>query len=143
MKVYRLYVGMPIIVCYLLAALAWPLIGVSGIIAASCGLFGPDKSAAWLFVIELAIGFFIAYSWLRFPFEIRLSGGTIEFRSIFRKTIIPATEIKSVRAKRYAIGFVDVRHDRGTVHLIHQMDGFYDFVCTVKSLNPAVKIEGC
>jgi ATP-dependent 26S proteasome regulatory subunit len=67
----------------------------------------------------------------------------IEFRSVVGKTVVPVAEIKAVRAKRYALGFVDVRHARGTIHLINQMDGFHDFVCTVKTLNPAAKIEGC
>lgn len=143
MKIYRLYVAKPLLIVYLLFILSWPLIGVLGIGAAVFGLFGPDRSAAWLFVIVLGIGLFSSYTWLRFPFEIRVNDGVAEFRSVVRKTVVPVAEIKSVLAKRYTLGFVDVRHGRGTVHLINQMDGFHDFVCTVKSLNPAAKIEGC
>src|SRR5258708_28926410 len=143
MKVYRLYIARPLLIVYLLFILSWPLIGVVGIAAAVFGLFGPDRSAVWLFVIVLGIGLFSSYRWLRFPFEIRVNDGMVEFRSVVRKTVVPVAEIRSVRAKRYTLGFVDVRHGRGTVHLINQMDGFHDFVYTVKSLNPAAKIEGC
>jgi len=143
MKVYRLYLAKPLLVVYLLAILAWPLVGVAGIAAAVLGAFGPDRSAAWLFVIVLGIGLLNSYMCLRFPFEIRVNDGMVEFRSVVRKTLVPVAEIKSVRAKRYTLGFVDVRHARGTVHLINQMDGFHEFVCTVKNLNPAAKIEGC
>ena len=110
---------------------------------AAFGAFGPDRSAAWLLVVVLGIGLFSSYTWLRFPFEIRVNDGMIEFRSVVRKTFVPVADIKSMRAKRYTLGFVDVRHAGGTVHLINQMDGFHEFVGTVKSLNPAAKIEGC
>src|SRR5258707_13961460 len=109
MKVYRLYVAKPLLIVYLLVILAWPLVGVAGIAAALLGAFGPDRSAAWLFVVVLGIGLLISYLWLRFPFEIRVNDGVVEFRSVVRKTVIPVAEIKSVCAKRYTLGFVDVR----------------------------------
>ena len=143
MKVYRLYVAKPLLIVYLLVILSWPLVGVAGIAAAMLGAFGPDRSAAWLFVMVLGIGLLNSYLCLRFPFEIRVNDGVAEFRSVVRRTVVPMAAIKSVCAKRYTLGFVDVRHGRGTVHLIHQMDGFHDFVSTVKTLNPGAKIEGC
>jgi hypothetical protein len=143
MKVYRLYIAKPLLILYLLVILSFPLVGVAGLAAAVLGAFGPDRTAVWIFVVVLGIGLLTSYMWLRFPFEIRVNGGVIEFRSAVRTTIVPVAEIKSVRAQRYTIGFVDVWYGRGTVHLINQMDGFHEFVCTVKSLNPAAKIEGC
>jgi hypothetical protein len=143
MKVYRLYVAKPLLAVYLLAILAWPLVGVAGIAAAMFGAFGHDRSAAWLFVILLGVGLLNSYLCLRFPFEIKVIDEVIEFRSVVQKTFVPVADIKSMRAKRYTLGFVDVRHARGTVHLINQMDGFHDFVGTVKTLNPAAVIEGC
>lgn len=107
-------------------------------------MFGADGPPAWVFVIVLAFGLFNAYMWLRIPFEIKtLDNATIEFRSLLRKTDVSVAEIRSVRAKRCALGFVDVVHGRGTVHLLSQMEGFHDFVSTIKSANPAAKIEGC
>jgi uncharacterized membrane protein len=143
MKVYRLYVAKPLLILYLLMILSWPLVGAAGLVGAIFGAFGPDRTVVWIFVIVLGIGLLISYMWLRYPFEIRVNDGMAEFRSVVRKTVVPVAEIKSVRAPRYTIGFVDVQYERGTVHLINQMDGFHDFVSTVKSLNPAARIEGC
>ncbi len=82
--------------------------------------------------------------WLRFPFEIRVrDDAKIEFRSVFRATVVSPAEIKSIRAKLYAMGFVDVTHAKGTVHLLNQIDGFHELVATIKSMNPAVEIKGC
>ena len=118
MKVYRLYVAKPLLTVYLLIILSWPLVGVAGIAAAILGAFGPDRSVAWLFVVLLCIGLLKSYLCLRFPVEIKVNDGMIEFRSIVRKTVVLVAEVKSVCAKRHALGFVDVRHGRGTVHLI-------------------------
>jgi hypothetical protein len=82
--------------------------------------------------------------WLRIAFEIRIrDDAKIEFRSIFRTTVVSPAEIKSVQAKRYALGFVDIVHLKGTVHLLSQMDGFHEFIAAVKSMNPAAEIKGC
>jgi hypothetical protein len=81
---------------------------------------------------------------VRIPFEIKVrDDAMIEFRSVLGRTTISPGAIKSVRAKSYALGFIDVVHGGGTVHLLSQMDGFHDFIATLKSLNPAVQIQGC
>jgi hypothetical protein len=38
---------------------------------------------------------------------------------------------------------LDVVQQNGRVHLLSQMDGFHDFITTLKSLNPAVKMKRC
>jgi len=143
MKVYKLYLAKPLLILYLCIFAAWVLGAISGIIITATGAFGSDAPPPWLFAIALAFGLFTAYMWLRFPYEIRVEGNTAEFRSIFRKTAVPLTEIKSVRAKLFALGFVDIAHERGTVHLLSQMDGFHDLILTIKLLNPTIKIKGC
>ena len=81
---------------------------------------------------------------MRYPFEIKVRDDNfIEFRSLFRRIALSPNEIKAVRAKRYALGFVDIIHEKGKVHLLNQMDGFHDFISTLKSLNPSIKIQGC
>lgn len=142
MKVCRLYLATPLLIFYLLVILAFPLAGVAGIIAALLGAWD-SIDAVWSFVFILAIGLAIAYGWLRIPFEIRVDDTTATFRSVFRKTEVPLAQIQSLRAKPYALGFVDLRHKKGTLHLLSQMTGFHDFVVSVKSSNPAVKISGC
>lgn len=147
MKICKLYVAWPVKMCYFLMALGWPLIGMFGIAAAATGAFGPDADASWIviwvFVFVLISGLYASYSWLSFPYEIRMQENTIEFRSLVRNRAVPVAAIRSMRAKPYTLGFVDLRHERGTIHLVSQMDGFHEFVSSVKSLNPAAEIEGC
>jgi len=144
MKIYKLYVAKPLLVFYLASLAAWIVGGVVGIVVSALGKFGPDGPPPFIFVFVLAFGLINAYMWLRFPFEIKVrDDNVIEFRSLFRRVAIPPSEIRAGRAKRYALGFIDVAHEGGKVHLINQMDGFHDFLATLKSLNPRVKIQGC
>jgi hypothetical protein len=144
MKLYKLYLAKPLLAFYLVMLAAWVFAGAVGIIVGAIGKFGPDGPPAWIFVIWFCVALFVAYMWLRIPFEIEIhDDNMVEFRSVFRRTISSPLEIKSIRAKPYALGFVDVVHQKGRVHLLSQMDGFHDFISTIKLLNPAVKIEGC
>jgi hypothetical protein len=144
MKVYKLYLAKPLLLFCLFMLGVWIFGSLVGIIVAVLGKFGPDGPPAWVFLIVLGFALFNSYMWLRFPFEIKVcDDSTIEFRSIFRRTSVSPMTVKSVRAKSYALGFVDVAHQGGTVHLLNQMDGFHDFIATLKSMNPSVKIQGC
>jgi hypothetical protein len=144
MRLYKLYLAKPLVVFYLVMLAAWVLTGAVEIVFGAMGKLGSDGPPVWGCAIWLAGALFVAYMWLRIPFEIKTHDDTsIEFRSVFRRTIISPIEIKSVCAKPYALGFVDVVHQNGRVHLLSQMDGFHDFITTLKSLNPAVKIKGC
>jgi len=144
MKLYKLYLAKPLLVFYLVLLAVLVFAGAIGIIVGVIGKFGPGGPPAWIFAIWFCAQLFVADMWLRIPFEIRIhDDNMVEFRSVLRTTIISPSEIKSVRAKPYALGFVDVAHQKGQVHLLTQMDGFHDFISTIKLLNPAVKIEGC
>jgi hypothetical protein len=144
MKLYKLYLGKPILIFYLVMLAVFVSVGVVGIVVGAIGKLSSEGPPVWVFVILLGFALFNAYMWLRFPFEIKVRDDSIiEFRSVFRRTTISPMEVKSVRAKPYALGFVDVVHQGGTVHLLNQMDGFHDFISTLKSLNPSVKIQGC
>ena len=144
MKLYKLYLAKPLLVFYLFMLAAWVFAGLIGIILGAMAKLGPDGPPVWAFVIWLCGALFVAYMWLRIPFEIKIDDANmIEFRSILRRATVSPHEIKSVRAKRYAVGFVDIAHQGGRVHLLSQMDGFHDFIFTIKSLNPAIEIEGC
>lgn len=144
MKLYKLYVAKPLLVYYLAMLGLFVLVGIVGLGASTAGKFGADAPPAWVFVIVLVFAVFTAYMWLRYPFEIRIrDDSAVEFRSVFRRTTISPSDIQLVRAKRYAIGFVDVIHGGGKIHLLNHMDGFHDFIATLKSLNPSIKIQGC
>ena len=143
MKTYRLYLAKPLLIFYLCFFAAWMLASLAGLVTSVFGLFGPDGPPFWLFILTFGVALIVSYQWLRFPFEIRVEDNSAEFRSLFRTTIVPIAEIKSVAAKKYALGLVDVVHACGTVHLLNQMDGFHDFILTIKSANSAVEIKGC
>ena len=144
MKLYKLYLGKPLLIFYLVVLAVLVSVGIVGIVVGAIGKLGSEGPPVWVFVILSGFALFNAYMWLRFPFEIKVRDDSfIEFRSVFRGTTISPMEVKSVRAKPYALGFVDVVHQGGTVHLLNQMDGFHDFISTLKSLNPSVKIQGC
>lgn len=141
MKVYKLYIAKPLLVFYLVWLAAFVSVGVVGIVVTASGRLDPNGPPLWVFIIILGFALFNAYMWLRFPFEIKINDDNrIEFRSIFRRVTVSPNEIKAVRAKRYALGFVDVVHEKGKVHLLNHIDGFHEFLTTLKSLNPAVKI---
>ena len=144
MKLYKLYLAKSLLIFYLVMLAVFVSVGVVGIVVGAIGKLSSEGPPVWVFVILLGFALFNAYMWLRFPFEIKVRDDSIiEFRSVFRRTTISPMEVKSVRAKPYALGFVDVVHQGGTVHLLNQIDGFHDFISTLKSLNPSVKIQGC
>jgi hypothetical protein len=97
MKLYKLYLAKSLLVfCFLIPAM-WVLAGVIGIIVGAVGKFGSDGPPTGIFVIPLVGGFFLAYMHLRIPFEINVRDDSmIEFRSVFRRTIISPVEIESV-----------------------------------------------
>jgi hypothetical protein len=144
MKLYKLYLAKPLLIFYMLIFGVWTVVPAILIIVGAIWNLGSGAPPIWIFLIWLCFGCFLSYMWLRIPFEIRVRDDSkIEFRSLFRTTVVSPPDIMSVRAKRYSIGLVDVAHTRGTVHLLNQMDGFHDFIATVKSNNPAVEIKGC
>src|SRR6266436_691399 len=144
MKLYKLYLAKPLLVFYLLMFAALFLAGAIGTIYGAVGGFGSNGPPTVAFLVMLVVALFTAYMWLRIPFEITERDDNImEFRSVLRRVAISPVEIKSVRAKRYALGFIDVRHSGGTVNLLSQMDGFHEFVSTLKSLNPSIEIKSC
>ncbi len=144
MKLYKLYLAKPLLVFYLLMFAALFLAGAIGTIYGAVGGFGSNGPPTVAFLVMLVVALFTAYMWLRIPFEITVRDDNImEFRSVLRRVAISPVEIKSVRAKRYALGFIDVRHSGGTINLLSQMDEFHEFVSTLKSLNPSIEIKGC
>jgi hypothetical protein len=142
MKVYRLYLAKPLLISYLVLLIAFPLAFAVLSMCAALGLFG-DAPPAIVFVIGLPIALYASYMCFRIPFEIQVENDTGVFRSILGKRVVPLSEISSIRASRFSLGYVGVTHANGTTYLINQMDGFHEFVTTVKSLNPSVIVRGC
>lgn len=106
--------------------------------------YSSGQAETWFLILWLCTLGWIWYAYLRIPFEIKVqSNNSIEFHSFLKRTVLSAHEIKSIKAVPLSIGFIDIRHTRGTIHLINQIDGFHDFISTVRSINPAIEIKGC
>ena len=94
----------------------------------------------WLFVCWIILLGYIYYKFLNSLVRITItSDNTIEFRSILCKRTALPIEIISISA--IAPGFVKIKLSRKSVSLINHFDGFYEFLATVKSLNPNIVIK--
>jgi hypothetical protein len=94
-------------------------------------------TTAWLLSIP-----WVAFVYLSTPFEIQLSDSRIRFRSLIRKNEIAAADVKSVTKGFLTWHVVTIRHSAGKVNVPSQIDGFYQFLSSIKELNPAVEIRG-
>jgi hypothetical protein len=145
MKSYRLYFAKPLLIYFFVPFAALVLGGIIATVALAVTTSSGRDQPPWQAVAVIpAMGAFAGYFYLRIPFEIRIHDDhMIEFRSLFRRTRLAPGEIVSVKARRWTLGYIDVRHARGTVHLVSQIGGFHDFLSTLKTLNPGVVIKGC
>ncbi len=85
------------------------------------------------------------YLWvLRVPFELKIhEDNSVEFRSLLKRTVVSPHEIRSIKARPLTLGFINVKHERGTISLVNHIDGFYDLVWTLKSVSPSIEVRGC
>ena len=92
--------------------------------------------------------FCLLWVWLQhllIPFEIRIrQDGSILFRSVFKMTVIPATDVVSIRAWGNILGgsILRIKHRRGSLKIMYHMAGLADFVGNVRRLNPVVDVKG-
>jgi hypothetical protein len=92
--------------------------------------------------------FGLLWGWLQhlfIPFEIQIrEDGSISFRGIFKVTVVPATDIVSIRAWGNVLGgsMLRIKHRRGSLKIMYNMAGLADFVGNVRRLNPAVDVKG-
>ncbi len=82
----------------------------------------------------------------KMPTEINVAeDGAVDFRG--RRGVVTrlrAQDIKAVRRTFLPIGrgAVKIAHSGGKVRLVNRFGGFYDFLTTLKSHNPAIQIKG-
>ena len=99
---------------------------------------------AWAFVpwLLLCVGLWYFFV-LRIPFEITVRDDkSVEFRSLIKRTVVYAHEIRSIKVG-LDTRFVKVKHEGGSLRLANHIDGFYDFIWTLKSFNPSIEVKGC
>ena len=93
----------------------------------------------WLFACVLLWYFYV----LRIPFELTVRDDkSVEFRSVIKRTVVYALDIKSIKAG-LDTRWVKIKHAGGTLRLANHIDGFYDFIWTLKSINPSIEVRGC
>ncbi len=118
------------------------VITISPIIGSN--FFGPDGPPWPIGIVWLVVLVWVWYAFLRIPFEIRvLDDNNIEFKSLLKRTTISPMEIKSLKAWSISIGFLRLKHSKGTIHLLNQIDDFHEFVSFIKASNPNIEIRGC
>jgi len=81
---------------------------------------------------------------LRMPFETTLrADGTLAFRGILGRAVINIHEIKSVEAAPFGGPYLYVKHQRGKITMQRDIDGLYELIGKLKSLNPGIAVKGC
>lgn len=103
-----------------------------------------DHQPTWFLVIWLFILCWNWYHYLKMPFEIKIQDdSSIEFRSLIKRIVVMPYEIKSIKSSSLTLGYITIEHAKGKISLINKIDGFYDFISTLKSLNPNIEVKGC
>lgn len=100
------------------------------------------ESPPWWLAIFFFLGVCIAlYFPLKMPYVIQVThDNAIEFKSLIKRIIVSPHDIVLIKA---ANGQVTIRHLNGKIRVAQEMNGFCDFVCTLKSINPSIELKGC
>ena len=127
-----LTLGIPTL--FLAIGLAWMFIG-------SHNSKAPDKWFFLPFVFVILVMWFLT---LRLPYRLTIRDDhCVEFKSLLRTVVIASHEIQSVKARILQPGMAELKHEKGKIQLALQFDGFYEFLWTLKQLNPNIEIRGC
>jgi molybdopterin/thiamine biosynthesis adenylyltransferase len=100
-----------------------------------------DKWLPLAFIFVMLVMWFLT---LRPPYRLTIRDDhRVEFKSLLRTVVIASHEIKSIKAQVLQPGMAELKHERGKIQLALQFDGFYEFLGTLKKLNPDIEIRGC
>lgn len=141
MKVYRVSKQVIVFMFVLLGFLT--LIGLLILIN---GLIRADSFGILQVFLLIWLGLLVIlwYINLKVPNEIKINlDNSLEFRSYLKKTVVSPEDIISIKAAPLSTGYVNLKHNAGTIRLFSHMTGFYELVGTIKSQNPGVEIKGC
>jgi len=99
----------------------------------------PLLAVAWLTATLLP------WIWLlTIPYRIRVDDlGAIEFKSLVRTRTLSPTDIISIQPDISQLGFLIIKHRAGKIRLVHQFDGFHEFLNHIKTVNPSITLRGC
>ena len=145
MKIYKLNYPKTFYLISFLIIIIFTLIGIEVILGPIIGfnLLGLNESSwpariFWLFAL---IWFW--YVQINFAFEIKVSDDNrIEFRGPHKTTVVLPQDIKFL-ISLYTRGLLLLKHSKGAIFLLSNMDNFHEFVLFLKKSNPNIKIKGC
>jgi hypothetical protein len=141
MKVYKLARSIVVMMWVFLTVLA--AVGAFLVVRVLGWTASPALPQGVVF-IWLGLLAWIWYSYLRIPYAITLRDDQVlEFRSFLKRTLVAPGDLLSIKAVPLSLGFINIRHKGGKIRLINQITGLYELICTVKSLNPNIEIQGC
>src|SRR4051812_9895222 len=113
-------------ICYILAVTHPTPFPIRLLLLAGLATFG------WLMYVRFP----------KMPTEITLAeDGWVEFRGRRGTRRVRAADIRSI-AQGVGRGTVRVRHVGGRIRMANRFRGFYDFLGSVKAINPAIAIKG-
>jgi len=116
-------------------------IGLALMVTESRNSQAPDKWLALPFILVILVMCFLT---LRPPYRLTIRDDhCVEFKSLLRTVVIASHEIKSIKARILQPGMAELKHEKGRIQLALQFDGFYEFLGTLKKLNPDIEIRGC
>jgi hypothetical protein len=110
-------------------------------------LFAVTHPTPFVFRVLLLIGL-ATFGWLMYlrvpkmPREISVTDdGWVDFRGREGIVRVQAADIRSI-GQGLGRGLVRVRHAGGKLWMFNRFQDFYDFLSTVKTLNPAIQVKG-
>lgn len=116
-------------------------IGLALMVIESRNSQAPDKWLPLAFIFVMLAMWFLT---LRAPYRLTIRDDhCVEFKSLLRTMVIASHEIKSIKARIFQPGMAELKHEKGKIQLAVQFDGFYEFLGTLKKLNPDIEIRGC
>jgi hypothetical protein len=88
------------------------------------------------------LGWLLYVRYPKMPTEIEVDKeGWVLFRGPRGETRVRVADIRAV-GHDLGGGTVRIRHAGGRLYLFNRVPGFYDFLSTIKSLNPAIVVRG-
>ena len=147
MKIYKAFLPKIILIFFFLIFIVTTIFGIIlvGDRVFGFNLFGTDQPLWPMFIVWSFM--LIFYFWIlpnNIPFEIRVSDDNrIEFRGFRKTTVLFPQDIKSLHGYLYLQGLILLKHSKGDILLLSQMDNFHEFVSFLKNSNPNIEISGC
>jgi len=142
-KIYTLYLSLFLKILMVLVLLLFTAVGIFLLWYTSVhtgdAVPPPLLAVAWLTATLLP------WIWLlTIPYRIRVDDlGAIELKSLVRTRPLNPGDIISIQPDISQLGFLIIKHRKGKIRIVHQFDGFHEFLGNLKAVNPSITLRGC